>query len=88
MKSILKSLLVAALLLPLSVFAGQLNINTATAEELDELKGIGVKKAASIVTYRTEHGDFSNIDDLTNVKGIGEKLLEKIKEEITVKKNQ
>ena len=88
MKSILKSLLVAALLLPLSVFAGQLNINTATAEELDELKGIGVKKAESIIAYRTEHGDFSNIDDLTNVKGIGEKLLEKIKEEITVKKNQ
>jgi len=85
MKPILKSLLVAALLLPLSVFAGQLNINSASAEELDELKGIGVKKAASIIAYRAEHGDFTRVDDLTNVKGISDKLLEKIREGITVK---
>ncbi|TQQ48989.1 ComEA family DNA-binding protein [Vibrio cholerae] len=49
------------------------NINTASAEELATLlKGIGLKKAQAIVDYREANGPFSNIDDLTNVKGIGE----------------
>jgi len=48
------------------------NVNTASAEEISEaLKGIGLSKAAAIVTYRNEHGEFKHIDELVNVKGIG-----------------
>jgi len=48
------------------------NVNTASAEEIAEaLKGVGMSKAAAIVTYRNEHGEFKHIDELVNVKGIG-----------------
>nr|WP_294680827.1 ComEA family DNA-binding protein [uncultured Anaerotignum sp.] len=63
---------------------GRLNINTATAQELTSLSGIGEKKAADIVAYRETNGSFSDIADLMQVSGIGEKTFEKIKAEITV----
>lgn len=54
------------------------NINQASAAELaDLLSGVGEKKAQAIVDYRSENGDFSNTDDLVNVKGIGPALVEK-----------
>jgi len=56
-----------------------LNINTAAAEELQTLPNIGVQMAQRIVDYRTQHGKFSSVDDLQNVKGIGAKTLEKLK---------
>lgn len=64
--------------------SGLININTATAEQLTSLKGIGEVKAAAIVEYRREHGNFSCADDLLNVNGIGEKTLENIRNQITV----
>ena len=64
--------------------SGKLDINTATAEQLTALDGIGETKAAAIVAYRSEHGGFSSVDELLNVKGIGEKLLEGIRADITV----
>ncbi len=64
--------------------ADQVNVNTASAEELQAVKGIGEKTAATIVAYRTEHGSFKNLDDLVSVKGIGEKSLEKIRPHLTV----
>ena len=58
---------------------GKININTAEAEQLTMLPGIGEKTAGLIVEYRTKNGNFKTIDDLTNVKGIGTKTLEKIR---------
>ena len=56
-----------------------LNINTASAEELQTLPNIGVQMAQRIVDYRTQHGKFASIDVLQNVKGIGAKTLEKLR---------
>lgn len=63
---------------------GKLDINTATAEELMRLSGIGEKRAADIIVYRERNGAFSSIEDIMKVSGIGEKTFEKIKNEITV----
>lgn len=61
-----------------------ININTATAAQLKTLSGIGDVKAQAIIEYRELHGDFASIDELTQVNGIGEKTLEKIRDYITV----
>jgi len=75
--------LVLVLLLATAAFA-KVNINTATVEQLATLDYIGPAKAQAIVDYRTEHGKFATVDDLAKVKGIGEKIIEKIKPETTV----
>lgn len=62
----------------------KVNINTASAEELMSLSGIGPTKAQAIVDYRTNFGNFTSIDQLTSVSGIGEKTLAKIRDDITV----
>ncbi len=56
-----------------------ININTASAAELTGLPGVGPAIAARIVEYRQLHGRFSSVDDLSNVKGIGPKKLEKLR---------
>lgn len=63
---------------------GLVNINTATAEQLMTLKGIGEVKSQAIIDYRNKNGAFRNIDQLLFVKGIGEKTLDKIRDYITV----
>ena len=60
-----------------AAWSAAININTATSEQLTELKGIGFKKAEAIISYRTEHGEFKKAEDLANVKGIGSKTVEK-----------
>jgi competence protein ComEA len=60
-----------------------ININTATAQELESLPNIGPAKAEQIVTYRQQHGPFQKIDDIQNVPGIGPTIFEKIKTIIT-----
>lgn len=82
-------LLVASLFLGYSlVLAGEkININLATADELDRLKGVGAKTAMRIIEFRERNGPFQKPEDITLVKGIGRKLFEKNRDSITVKNN-
>ncbi len=58
-------------------FAGPVNVNTADAETISaELKGVGISKAIAIVEYRKANGPFRSVDDLAQVKGIGERTVE------------
>ena len=59
------------------------NINTASAAELDTLPGIGAKTAARIVEYRQKNGPFKKVEELMNVRGIGEKNFLKLKAQIS-----
>lgn len=64
----------------------KVDINSASADQLSTLKGIGPAKAALIVDWREKNGKFKTVDELTQVKGIGSKTLENIRNEITVSK--
>jgi len=64
----------------------KININSASAEELDTLPGIGPARAADIIAYREENGGFKNIEEIKNIKGIGDKSFEDLKDLITVGK--
>ena len=62
---------------------GIVNLNTATAEQLQTLPGIGPVLASRIIAYREEYGSFDTIGELANVSGIGEKRLEEIWDLVT-----
>ncbi|MBD2858825.1 helix-hairpin-helix domain-containing protein [Spongiibacter sp. KMU-158] len=59
-----------------------LDINTASAEELETLRGVGPQRAQAIVEYREQNGPFENAEDLSNVKGIGERVITMNKKEL------
>jgi comEA protein len=63
---------------------GVININKATKEELTMLPGIGEKTSKSIISYRQANGPFKSVDDLTRVKGITRKKLDKIKQSLVL----
>ncbi len=63
---------------------GVININTAPAADLQRLPGIGANTAARIVEYRQKNGPFKKVEDLMNVRGVGEKKFLKLKANITV----
>jgi len=63
---------------------GPININTASAADFDALPGIGAKTAALIVEYRQKNGPFKKVEELMNVRGIGEKNFLKLKPQLTV----
>lgn len=75
---------VAPTTVPTEPVSFPININTATLEELDLIPGIGPKLAQRILDFREEIGGFQHIDDLLDVKGIGEKTLDKIRAYITL----
>jgi competence protein ComEA len=62
----------------------KININTADETKLQEINGIGVKKAQEIIHYREANGSFKSVKELKNVSGIGEKTVEKLKDSVTV----
>lgn len=62
-----------------------ININTAHPSELISLKGVGVKTAEAIVAYRETVGEFTTVDELTNVKGIGQKTVDNNRHRLTVR---
>lgn len=63
---------------------GKVNLNTADAEELTTLTGIGQSRAEAIIRYREENGKFQSTEELMNVQGIKEGIYEKIKEQIKI----
>ncbi len=77
MKTPIRLLALLVACLPLWAFAGPVDINTANAETLSaELDGVGMSKAKAIVEYREKHGPFKNPEDLSLVKGIGDRTVE------------
>lgn len=63
---------------------GQINLNTASEKELQELPGIGPAMSARIIEYRETNGNFQTIEDLKKVRGIGNAKFEKLKDKVTV----
>ena len=77
--------IVVLLMAPLTALAGQVDINNADAETISaELKGVGLSKARAIVEYRKKHGPFRSADDLSLVKGIGERTVELNRSDIKI----
>jgi competence protein ComEA len=67
-----------------SVVAGKIDLNSADSEMLAQLPGIGLKKAELITAYREANGPFRSVEELLQVKGIGPKILEKLKPLVTI----
>lgn len=61
-----------------------INVNTATAEELTTLPGIGQARAKAILSYRTEKGGFRSVEELKSIEGIGDKMFERIKDRVRI----
>lgn len=64
--------------------SAKVNLNTATAEQLDTLAGVGPATAAKILAFREEHGGFGSVEELADVPGIGERRLEALRDLVTV----
>lgn len=63
--------------------AAPVNLNTATVSELQQITGVGAKKAQKIIDYRTEHGEFKKVDDLTQIPGFGAKTVANLRDQLT-----
>ena len=88
MKSFYKILLSTLLLVPLLVFAAEaININTADKETLMEtIKSVGDKRAEAIIAYREKNGPFNSVDELAEISGIGQSIVDKNRDNIKTSK--
>jgi competence protein ComEA len=85
MRNLSRAALALLLTVPMLAFAGPVNVNTADAETIAaELNGVGLAKARAIVEYRQKHGPYRSPDDLSLVKGIGERTVERNRDDIRV----
>ena len=85
MKASKYSIALGSLIIPWLALAGPVNVNEADAETIAaELKGVGLSKAKAIVEYRKKHGPFQRPDDLSLVKGIGERTVAMNRDDIQV----
>ena len=86
MNKIIPLAVLLSVISPSAVIAGPVDINTADAATISaELKGIGLSKARAIVEYRKKHGPFKTPDDLSLVKGIGDRTVEMNRADIRVR---
>lgn len=85
MNKLITAVAAAIVCVPLLAFAAPVNINTADAETISaQLNGIGLAKANAIVEYRKKHGPFRSVEDLSLVKGIGERTVDRNRSDIQV----
>lgn len=85
MNILTKAAIAFLLSVPVLALAAPVNVNSADAETISaELKGVGLSKAKAIVEYRQKHGPFRSADDLSLVKGIGERTVELNRDDIKV----
>lgn len=69
---------------PANAVISIVNINTANVDTLTTLPGIGPKKAESIIEYRELNGSFQSVSELANVKGIGERMVERLQDQVSI----
>ena len=84
MKKVTQTIFGALAALTSSLLLAAVNINTATVDELKSLPGVGPAKAAAIVEYRSRNGNFKSVEELKQVKGIGDGIFNKLKDEATI----
>ena len=77
-------LVIVGLVASIGMAIAAVNINTATEQELDSLPGVGPAKAKAIVEYRKANGNFKSVDDIKNVKGIGDKTFDDLKSQVAI----
>ncbi|MEE3331731.1 MAG: helix-hairpin-helix domain-containing protein [Myxococcota bacterium] len=70
--------------IPLAAQEGVVNVNTATVAQLEKLPGVGKVRAQAIVRFRKDNGGIASLDELTQVRGIGEALLRKLRPHLTL----
>lgn len=86
MEFIKKIVLICMIALPCYLLAADIvNINTADKQTLmTEIKGVGEKRAEAIISWREQHGPFKSVDDLANVSGVGQSIVDKNRDVMTV----
>ena len=84
MNKMLMTLLVAGFALNMLTAQAAVDLNSATAADLQDVTGIGPKKAEAIVEYRKKNGQFKSVDDLDKVPGFGKSTVDKVRNDLTV----